>query len=130
MSHKFLLKIIALGFLLHFIQLSYVAGWFYSHQGDGPFAIGPEPSYLIFVFGGASLITGILLWTIPKLGIIIAILRSIIGIYFAVESGHFLKFEVLFSLTQESLAIWPSLFFLITITLLTYVTFTGKVYTK
>lgn len=123
MSHNFLLKIIALGFLLHFTQ------WLYLSLQTSS-SMNPLTNPIFLTYAGASLITGILLWTIPKVGIIVAILRSIMGIYFAIKFGQFLNLGILFSLTPASLGVLPSLFFLIAIILLIYIAFTGKIYTE
>ncbi len=117
-STNIILKIISIGFFLHFLQLLLLL----NSSGFGSFNL------LFLVYGGASLITAILLWTFPKVGIAIALIRSIIGIFWAIMLGQFLNLSLIGTPTQ--LNIWPSAFFLVSIMLLLYIARTEAIYVK
>lgn len=106
--NNILLKIISLGFFLHFIQLSFTL----NSNGFAPFNL------FYLVYGGASLITAILLWVAPKAGIIVALIRSIIGIFWAILMKQFLNLNLIGS--KDQINVWPSAFFLIATIILIY----------
>lgn len=114
--HNIILKAISLGFLLHFLQLSIKL----NSGGFVPFNL------FFLIYGGASLITAVLLWISPRVGIIIALIRSLIGIFWAIFIGDFLNVGRLSG--PDAFNVWPSAFFFISIILLLYIGRTGAIF--
>ena len=109
---KGITRVIGVIFLVHSFQ------WIISFLADSNF---PNGITLLLFPAGTSLITGILLLTKPKNGVVVAIIRSLIGVFFAVYFGQFFNISLLnrpdLNFNDGFMAFWPSIFFLATIIL-------------
>jgi hypothetical protein len=108
-----ILKIISIGFLLHVLNLFIL---YISAEGYGR---------IYLLFGSASLMVIILLWISPRIGVYFGLIRSVIGITWAIFLKHFLNFGLL----KDSMGIyilWPSIFFLIASVFFLYFIFRGS----
>ena len=120
-SEKLVTKIFGYLFILHFIQWVVII---LLPKNEGVWISPP----VIFITGVPSLLTAILLLGKPKIGIPIAIFRSIMGIYFATQYHQFLNIDLVlkagskFAYDNGLMWFWPSLFFLITIIVLSWIT--------
>lgn len=120
---RMIVNTIGVIYILHFFQwIFYTVDSFQSGTlGHGELSPSPEGMiFFLIIFGGGSLLAGILLLTVPKVGIPIAFLRSLIGIYFAILLNHFLNLGLIFTSIEGFLVFWPSAFFLISNLILLY----------
>lgn len=118
---NFIIKAISIGFFVHFIQ------WLMIGIKSG--GLGPASFYFL-ISGCPSLVTAVSLWKAPNIGIPIAIIRSMTGIYFAIGFGHFLTFKnaLIPDVYPPFIWTWPSVFFLISIIFLVFIAVTGNIY--